>query len=364
MTRLTASVAGGTPPDAVMMYQDLIPEYGLRVGVLATLDDYLRRDGIKKDIFYEADIAACTAQNKTWMLPHVLPNTYTGLLYNKALTARAGVDFDRAQPATWADLEDVAVRLNSPQSTPPVAGFVMDLGTDRNVEAWWGTQSLAAFSADGRKATFADAPNIEVVEWMAKAAPRTASPDALAAAMGGKAVNQSTLTEAFTAGKVAVLQTAMYNGYTISQTTPDIRWGVMAVMPRARGQKMALPHKDAWGFAALQASKARDAAWLVVKRMTAEEEGGGWLMVQQGRPSPLKKVNDAPEQRKNNAYYDVYKKLNESRWTHTSTWVPLEAARVYADALKRIGDGVQPPRAALEEAAPRAQAILDRESAR
>ena len=48
----------------------------------------------------------------------------------------------------------------------------------------------------------------------------------------------------------------------------------------------------------------------VVKRMTAEEEGGGWLMVQQGRPSPLKKVNDAPEQRKNNAYYDVYKKLN------------------------------------------------------
>ena len=122
---------------------------------------------------------------------------------------------------------------------------------------------------------------------------------------------------------------------------------------------MALPHKDAWGFAALQASKARDAAWLVVKRMTAEEEGGGWLMVQQGRPSPLKKVNDAPEQRRNNAYYDVYKKLNESRWTHTSTWVPLEAGRVYADTLKKIADGVQSPRAALQEAAPRAQAVLD-----
>lgn len=352
MTKLTAAVAGGTPPDAIMIYEDLLPEYGPRTNVLAPLDDFMRRDGIKKDLFYDADIAACTAQNKTWMLPHVLPNTYTGLLYNKALTARAGIDFDKTQPATWSELEEVAAKLNSPQATPPITGFVMDLGTDRNVEAWWGTQNLAAFSADGRKVTFADAPNIEVVEWMANTGKRTASADTLAAVMGGKPINQANLTDAFTAGKVAILQTAMYNGYTISQTTPDLKWGVMPVVPRTKGQKMALPHKDAWGYAALQGSKAKDAAWLVVKRMTAEEEGGGWLMVQQGRPSPLKKVNDAPEQRKNNAYYDVYKKLNESRWTHTGTWVPLEAVKVYADALKKIADGAQSPRTALQEAAP------------
>src|SRR5688500_2397854 len=89
MTKLTATVAAGAPPDAIMIYQDLLPQYGPRTKVLATLDEYMRRDGVKKDLFYEADIAACAAQGKTWMLPHVLPNTYTGLLYNKALTARS-----------------------------------------------------------------------------------------------------------------------------------------------------------------------------------------------------------------------------------------------------------------------------------
>jgi ABC-type glycerol-3-phosphate transport system substrate-binding protein len=360
MTKLTAAVSGGTPPDAVMMYEDLIPEYGPRTGVLATLDEYMRRDGVKRDIFYEADSAACMAQGNTWMLPHVVPNTYTGLLYNKALTERAGVDFDKTQPATWDELEAAASKLTTPPGASPVLGFVMDIGTDRNVEAWWGTQGLAAFSADGRKATFADAPNVDVVDWMLRVAPRTAPAEARAAALAGKAIGQGSLTELFTAGQLAILQTAMYNGYTISQTKPDLRWGVMPVMPRTRGQKMALPHKDAWGFGALQASQAKDAAWLVDRRMTAPVEGGGWLMVQQGRPSPLKKVNDSPEQRKNNPYYDVYKKLLDSRWTRSGVFVPLEATQAYNDALKKIADGTQAPRVALQEAGPRVQAILDR----
>jgi hypothetical protein len=83
--------------------------------------------------------------------------------------------------------------------------------------------------------------------------------------------------------------------------------------------------------------------------------------VQQGRPSPLKKVNDSAEQRKNNPYYDVYKKLNENRWTHAGEWVPTEAAKVYTDALAKIASNAQSPRAALMEAAPRAQAALDKE---
>jgi ABC-type glycerol-3-phosphate transport system substrate-binding protein len=298
------------------------------------------------------------------MLPHVVPNTYTGLLYNKALTARVGLDFEKTAPTTWDELEAAAVKLNAPQSAPPVLGFVQDIGTDRNVEAWWGTVGLSAFSPDGKKVKFADAPNIEVMEWMLRTAPRTAPAETRAAVLGSKAIGQGTLTEVSTAGQLAILQTAMYNGYTISQTTPDLKWGVMPVMPRTRTQKMALPHKDAWGFAALQASKVKDAAWLVVKRMTADEEGGGWLMVQQGRPSPLKKVNDSPEQRRNNPYYDVYKKLLESRWTHSGVFVPVEATQAYTGALRTIADGSQSPRTALQEAAPRVQAILDRQAAR
>jgi ABC-type glycerol-3-phosphate transport system substrate-binding protein len=363
MTKLTAAVTGGSPPDAIMVYQDLIPRFGPRTNVLAALDEYMRRDGVKRDIFYEADIAACSAQGKTWLLPHVLPNTYTGLLYNKALAERAGIDFDKKQPATWAELEEVAAGLSTPQFATPTLGFVMDVATDRNVEAWWGTQALAPYSADGRKVTFADAANIEVVEWMMRVRGRVSPPNALEAVLGNKAVSHGSLTELFTTGRLAILQTAMFSGYTISQTQPDLRWGVMPVVPRTRGQKMALPHKDAWGFGVLQASQARDAAWLVVKRMTAEEEGGGWLMVQQGRPSPLKKVNDSPEQRKNNAYYDVYKKLLESRWTRTGEWVPVEAAKIYGEALTKIANNSQAPRTSLQEAAPRVQALLDMEMA-
>jgi ABC-type glycerol-3-phosphate transport system substrate-binding protein len=360
-TKLTAAVAGGAPPDALMIYQDLIPQFGPRTRVLGALDDYMRRDGVRRDLFYDADIAACAAAGATWLLPHVLPNTYTGLLYNKALTERAGIDFDKRPAATWAELEERAAGLSAPQAAVPTVGLVMDVGTDRNVEAWWGTQALAAYSADGRRATFAAPPAVEVVEWMLRLRERVSPPAALDALTGGKAIGQGSLTEAFTAGRLAILQTAMYNGYTVSQTTPDLRWGVMPVVPRTAGQKMALPHKDAWGFGLTAAGKARDAAWLVVKRMTADESGGGWLMVQQGRPSPLKSVNDSPEQRRNNPYYEVYKRLNESRWTHTGEWAPAEATRIYTETLARIAAGQAAPGAALQAAAPRVQAILDRE---
>jgi ABC-type glycerol-3-phosphate transport system substrate-binding protein len=158
-------------------------------------------------------------------------------------------------------------------------------------------------------------------------------------------------------------QAIVHHNYSIyfswPQTAPDLRFGAFAIVPQQRGAGMALPHKSAWGWGMMSTAKEKDAAWLLVKKMTVDEDGGGYLQVQQGRPSPIRKVNESGEFKSQNPYWQVVVKTMEQRWKRPASFVPPEATKAFADTVAKIAGEDVAPRAGLTEGAVQVQAILD-----
>lgn len=122
---------------------------------------------------------------------------------------------------------------------------------------------------------------------------------------------------------------------------------------------MALPHKQAWGWGMTSGAKEKDAAWLLVKKMTVDEDGGGYLQVEQGRPSPIRKVNESGDFKKNNPYWQAIVKTMEQRWKRPPAFIPPDASKALSDAVAKIAGEDVAVRSALDEGAQLAQTALD-----
>jgi len=354
--KLGAAIAAGTAPDATMLYNDYIPQYGPDSRALQPLDEWIKRDKLNlKQIFYDADVEGMQLDGKTWMLPHTAPIQPVNVAFNKELTQRAGFDFDKNPPLTWDELLQASVKLTQ-RDGAGIAQLGSDLGPGTGLfEAYMGTVKAAAFSPDGKKVTFNEPRAIEAMEWLVKARQ----------AMGGRAAIQA-LRDANPGKDLFVdvrKQAIVHHNYSIyfswPQTAPDLRFGAFAIPPQQKGAEMALPNKSTWGWGMLSSSKEKDAAWLVVKKLTVDEDGGGYLQVQQGRPSPIRKVNESGEFKAKNPYWPVVVKTMEQRWKRPASYIPPDATKAFTDVVARIASEEVAPRAGLVEGASQVQAILD-----
>lgn len=351
-----AAVAAGSAPDVTMLYDIYIPQYGPQTRALQPLDDWVRRDRLNlKEIFYDADVEGLQMDGKTWELPHTAPIQPVNVAYNKDLLARAGYDFDKSPPQTWDELLQAATRL-----TLREGGGVSQLGADLGpssglFEAYMGTVKASAFSADGKKATFNDAKAIETMEWLVRARQQLGGRQAiqaLAEANRGQALFEQ-------ARKQAIVHHNYSLYFSWGQQYPDLKFGAFPIAPPKKGDTMALPHKQAWGWGMTSGAKEKDAAWLLVKKMTVDEDGGGYLQVEQGRPSPIRKVNESGEFKKNNPYWQTVVKTMEQRWRRPPAFIPPDAAKAFSDAVAKIASEEVAVRSALNEGTQLAQAALD-----
>jgi ABC-type glycerol-3-phosphate transport system substrate-binding protein len=351
-----AAVAAGSAPDVTMLYDLHIPQYGPTAQALQPLDEWIRRDKLNlKQIFYDADVEGMQMDGKTWELPHTAPIQPVNVAYNKDLASRAGYDFDKEAPQTWDELLQAAVKL-----TLREGGGISQLGADLApsaglFESYMGTVKAAAFSADGKKATFNDAKAIEVMEFLLRARQQ----------LGGRQAI-STLTQQ-NQGQLlfeqARKQAIIHHNYSIYFAWPqqykDLRFGAFPIVPQKKGETMALPHKSAWGWGMISTAKEKDAAWLLVKKMTVDEDGGGYLQVEQGRPSPIRKVNESGDFKKNNPYWQTIVKTMEQRWKRPPAFIPADATKALNDAVAKIASEEVAPRSALNDGAQLAQTALD-----
>ncbi|HET7771880.1 MAG TPA: hypothetical protein VFN74_24110, partial [Chloroflexota bacterium] len=220
---------------------------------------------------------------------------------------------------------------------------------------YMGTVKGAAFSADGRRATFNDAKAVEVMEWLVRARQQ----------MGGR--QQITALAQQHNGQMlfeqARKQAIIHHNYSIYFAWPqqygDLKFGAFPIVPQKKGEAMALPHKSAWGWGMISTAKEKDAAWLLVKKMTVDEDGGGYLQVAQGRPSPIRKVNESGDFKKNNPYWQTVVKTMEERWKRPPAFIPGDASKAFNDAVTKIASEEIAVRSALNEAAQLAQTALD-----
>lgn len=121
---IKTSVAAGTEPD--IYYMDIFQfPFFAQQGVLAPLDDYMAKDGVKKDEFIPTLMDAFTYEGKIYGIPKDF-NTL-GLFYNKDLFAKAGLT-EPTDDWTWNDLQAAAEKLSDPANNVYGFGVPADAG--------------------------------------------------------------------------------------------------------------------------------------------------------------------------------------------------------------------------------------------
>ena len=79
----------------------------------------------------------------------------------------------------------------------------------------------------------------------------------------------------------------------------------------------------------------------------------------QGRPSPIRKVNESGEFKQHNLYWPTVVKTLEQRWKRPPAFIPPDAAKAFSDAVAKIASEEVAVRSGLNDGAQLAQTALD-----
>jgi len=105
--KLQQMIAGGTPPDLMMLNTGQFEGFAAR-GVLASLDDLIKRDNFDTSIYWPAAVKGSTFDGKLYALPKDMSNVIVYL--NVDMFEKAGVPLPDAD-WNWDDFRSIAKQL-------------------------------------------------------------------------------------------------------------------------------------------------------------------------------------------------------------------------------------------------------------
>jgi multiple sugar transport system substrate-binding protein len=248
-------MGAGNPPDLMYMwnypayYQSLMP-----------LDDMIARDAAELDL---ADIPSGLMNGglidgKTYGMP--VGFTTHVIFYNKDLFSAAGV----AEPQagwTWADLRAAAAKLSKPDEQ--IFGYAVDAKPDPfDFEQFFWSNGTQYISDDGK--TLDGLMNsAEAAEVLDMFGDMIKTGEAVALNIG----DQTSGSDLFKAGKLAMLEGAMWNKGGIDES--GVNYGV-AILP-AFGDKPVKSTINASGISIARDTAEPDLAWAFVKFFSTPE---------------------------------------------------------------------------------------------
>lgn len=133
--KLPTILAGGSIPDAMHLHGSIAQDYGLR-GATKNLFDYMKRDGVSKDLFFEPliqQMADYKTGTKLWALPK--DSAAYAFYFNKDMFDKAGVAYPKPD-WTFQDMREIARKLTIDKSGKSSG----QPGFDPNSIAQWGLQ--------------------------------------------------------------------------------------------------------------------------------------------------------------------------------------------------------------------------------
>ncbi|HEX6971408.1 MAG TPA: ABC transporter substrate-binding protein, partial [Limnochordia bacterium] len=345
--KLTLAVAAGAPPDVAMIDRVDIPAF-VAEGMLEPLDPFIARDRLDLGIFYEPEISLAQFEGRTWALPIPTAGAKQLMFYHMDLFREAGLD-PAAPPRTWTELEAAARKLTIRQGDGLVQAGINPLSvSDASWDFWLYNNNGAVLSPDGRRVAFDDARGRQTMRWLVDFHQRINGGSAMLATLGGGFIQR----------KLAMQIAGSWEWYNFRRQDPSLELAI-ALPPHGEGATSVNPISRGWGYAIPAGADHPYESWLLIKYLTTEPEAACWFMIQQGRPSPLKQCNLAPEMRQSNPYLDVIGEILvhgvQVPITPVHTRFFELVARAQADAIS----GRLAPDAAIESAAREAQALLD-----
>ena len=359
---LFAALAGGDPPEVMMASRAEILKFA-DDGLLAPIDDFVAANGLDLNAFYPSEIGNFYWEGALYSMPMPTGGGITSLeLVNFDIVNAEGKE--GMIPATWAELEDMAKEYTTLDDRG-ILRIGADPGTDASAFfAWLYCNTGEIYSEDLRQVAFDSEAGLDTLNWMVN----------FTNDINGGVQN---VIDFFAGPGEATEAQPWYNDaqlinfanvsifFHMQTYKPDMQWD-MSTRPYNGGNPDAVSQglsgeNFAWGYVvpSVVTEPTQDAAFKWVKKITYDEDGAGWFMLQQGRPSPLRAVNE------NQAYYDVnphWDKVLISLESDKSIAIMPEHARVkdiVNQAVQAALFGDKTPEVALADAATQAQAVLD-----
>jgi ABC-type glycerol-3-phosphate transport system substrate-binding protein len=354
---VAALLAAGSPPDVTMFWRSHVPALAAKGGLVG-LDPYMQRDRFDKTVYYESELRSSQFRGQTYVLPSAASGAWYILVYGAEAFRDAAIDAQKP-PETW----DEALRYAAQLTTRGADGQIARLG----FEAGWRTADLftAPFTAylyanggtfasdDGKQLRFDSPQGIGVLDWLGQ----------LLRQQGGAAAYEEyrrrTMSNrpALYNGSLAIrLDNHSFMTATAAQAR-DYRYGI-GQLPRGSPQGARGIVRGGWSNAVPTGVKSPHESWLLTHYLSATKEGAGRFIIAQGRPSPLKAVNEDPALT-GLPNWDTIKRALSSDVVVAQTPVDPEVDKLVAQAVVgSVFEGTS-PRDALQFAQTQGQRLVD-----
>ncbi len=303
---LTA-IAGGQPPDVLMLSTRDIPSFASR-NALRGVDDLIQRDKLDvKGTFYAGDVGLSTYQSKLYGLPLTPGGGNNLVFWNKAIFNEVGLDPEKG-PKTWADFSDYAKKLTKGSGGNfDRIGSLFYVSDGNWFKVWAANNGGDLYSPDGLTVRFDAKENVEALQYM---------DDNLNALYGGYDKIRSFATQpgpgggegnqSFFQGKLGMHFSGVFHFLQLSKEAPNLQDGVTIFPyndknPAAKSVQFA---DGIWNYVLPKGVKNVDGAWELVKYFCVGKGQFDFFQVQ-GRPSVVPKYNEDPSYSKDNPNWPV-----------------------------------------------------------
>ncbi|AZN43932.1 ABC transporter substrate-binding protein [Paenibacillus albus] len=369
LSKLTAAIAAGSPPDAAVLNGPFIMEVASR-GILMPLNDLIDSSGLDMSRYYPYTVKEMSFKDQVWGLPSGMDDRV--LFYNKDMFKQAGLDPEKP-PTTWDELLDYSKKLTVTDGDSfKQIGFIPNFGN-----SWfylYAIQNNGKFlDDDGKKVLLNSPENVEALNFMVKGY------DLLGGAKKANAYSssfQSGANDPFLSGKLGMVINGNWILSDLLRFSPNLNFGV-AMPPTPTGSDYKT-WSGGWAYGVPKGAKHPKEAFEVIKWLTTEgpkyqAEGAAKYNETQGRTFiPNWTANIDLNEYLNKTYIEPLKNENVKnaidftvKAMEKSISLPVspvgqllwsEHARAIDEAIYHKGE----PQAILDAATQKVQAELDK----
>ena len=359
---LFTALASGDPPEVLMASRAEVLKFA-DDGLIVPITDYVTQNNLDLDLFYPSEIGNFYWKDQLYSMPMPTGGGVTSLtLVNYDMINAAGGE--PSVPQTWSTLEEMA-KAYTEIDDKGIVKIGANVGSSASdFFAWLYCNTGAIYSDDLRQVAFGSEQGVQTLEWMVN----------FTNGINGGIQN---VTDFFAGPGEATEAQPWYNDaqlinfpnvsifFHMQTYKPDMAWD-MGLRPyndsNAAAKSQGLSGEQfAWGYVVPKAvtGATQDAAFKWLQEITYEPDSAGWFVQQQGRPSPIKSVNE------DQSFYDVNPHWDKVLLSLASD-VSVAILPVHARVSDIAGQGVQaamfgdaPVAEALAAAVEQAQAVVD-----
>lgn len=358
LQKILTGVAGGSPPSVTMLGRQDMPAFVVQ-NALQPLDDWMARDGITHDMFYESEINGAIYDGSTWILPMPTGGALNIEWYNKDWFAEAGLDPENP-PNTWAELEEAAKALTVMEDGKLVRAGIDPTRVGNAFLTWLNSNGGEWVSEDLKTVQFNSPEGLETLQWLV---------DFTNNINGGYAEVQEFYSQTgewengpFYTDYEGMQINGSWEFFKIQEYAPDMNLGVTSIPYGPSGDDSTRGSAvGGWGYvvpAGVEGAEA-EAAWELVKFLTTSMDGACWFLQQQQRPSPMIECNEAPESGAENPHWGAFMDIVSKDKVVRITPVQPQIADVLNQMLEEALFGNMTPEEAIEWGATESQSLLD-----